>query len=152
MNVSQPMQVPRFALFTLFGLLAFVAGYQLFPAGSAMWGYLLETIAWPESRWGPERSRWIGEALRPLSYFVLTLIVSIILTMLAGSRAFTVSLFCSAGALTYFVLPVATGYIPVGALRAFTIPLLACVILVPAFTFILVRAGWLTPRRTRTRA
>jgi hypothetical protein len=124
----------------------------LFFAGVSLWGFLLSVIAWPESRWGAENSRLIGEALQPIAYGLVVVLVSFVLALLAKGSAVLYSLLMSLGTLVYFgVMTWLANSLPLVMAHARSLEILFFVLLLPLATILWGRVGWLTRRSTGSR-
>lgn len=133
----------------VFGLLAFCSGWLLYPLGGYLWGFLLQAIVGPESRWGAEGSRLIATFLQPFACFLVAAAVSAFLAYSSGRLAVAYSCLVSLGTLSYFGFLLWATHAPVtAAARSWAFEGLFYVALLPAGTMLLVRLGWLS-RRSR---
>jgi hypothetical protein len=137
---------------TALGLVAFSIGFLLYPVGVQLWGVLLEYIAWPESRWGAEGSRLIGQGLQPLAYFLLVVGISASLAFTSARLAIRYSYVVSLGALSYFgVLAWFAQASVIAAAQSWVLEGCFFILLPPLLTMLLVRSGWLTRRSSLDR-
>ena len=142
------MSALRVLLYAVAGLLAYCAGWLVYPLAVELWGFLLKTIAWPESRWGADGSRLVGEALRPAGDLVIVGAVSALLAVSSARLAVRFSLLIALGTLSYFSLLLWLAGAPLWAANAWLLEGFFFVVLLPLVTAGLVRVGpW---SRTRT--
>jgi len=133
-------------------LLAACVGFLLYPIGIQFWGFLLESIAWPESRWGAEGSRLIGQGLQSLAYFLLVAGVSASLAFMSARLSVRYSCAVSVGALIYFAVLTWYANAPVlAAARNWALEGVFFILLPPLLTLLTVRSGWLTRRSSTDR-
>ena len=129
------------------GLVMFCIGFLLYPIGGKFWGVLLEYIAWPESRWGAEGSRFIGQALKPLAYFLLVAGISVFLTFISARLSIRYSYLVSSGALMSVTKQAWYAGAPfIWVAQNWKLEGFFFILLPPLLAMLTLQIGWLTRR------